>query len=417
MWLFIHRPFEVWPVLGTIHLERVYMLLALNWWAFLPGKRWVSNPLGYALGLLVGVVLLCWAASPFVDAGELTVENYLKVALFAAMMVTSIRSEKELRFIVAAFLVCLNLYMLHSYREFLNGRHVYRMGIVRMIGVDESGNDPNSFAATLLYGLPLLAPFWLELRDRQAPWRSGKRLLICYHAAMTCLCVLLTGSRQGFVGLILLGSLAVLSTRRRFAILLLAALTTSMSWLALPDSLKSRYMTLIDPSYGPKNAQASAQGRSHGWADGVNLWKQSPITGFGPGAFALARGKGLEKETLQAHHLYGQILGELGSLGVLAVGTVVLGFFANLLATRRLVATGVRRKRFLVRLQYAIAVVIALLLFNGLGSHNLYRYAWAWMGAFQIVGLDDLRRAVSSTLERHERWRLVAADRRYGVWG
>ena len=26
MFLFIHRPFEIWPALGTLHIERLYML-------------------------------------------------------------------------------------------------------------------------------------------------------------------------------------------------------------------------------------------------------------------------------------------------------------------------------------------------------------------------------------------------------
>jgi hypothetical protein len=27
MWLFIHRPFEIWPVLGTTQIERVYIII------------------------------------------------------------------------------------------------------------------------------------------------------------------------------------------------------------------------------------------------------------------------------------------------------------------------------------------------------------------------------------------------------
>ena len=36
MWLYIHRPFEVWPLVGTIHLERVYVLITLAYWCFYP---------------------------------------------------------------------------------------------------------------------------------------------------------------------------------------------------------------------------------------------------------------------------------------------------------------------------------------------------------------------------------------------
>ena len=36
MFLFIHRPFEVWPWLGELHVERLYMLLTLAVWLWSP---------------------------------------------------------------------------------------------------------------------------------------------------------------------------------------------------------------------------------------------------------------------------------------------------------------------------------------------------------------------------------------------
>ena len=45
MFLFIHRPFEVWPALGDLRVERVYMCATLAVWVLYPGKRWLSNPM------------------------------------------------------------------------------------------------------------------------------------------------------------------------------------------------------------------------------------------------------------------------------------------------------------------------------------------------------------------------------------
>ena len=44
MFLFIHRPFEVWPALGEIRLELLYMLVTGIVWLAYPGKRWLANP-------------------------------------------------------------------------------------------------------------------------------------------------------------------------------------------------------------------------------------------------------------------------------------------------------------------------------------------------------------------------------------
>ena len=63
MFLFIHRPFEVWPALGTIHLERIYMLGVLLFLLAYPSKRWLPNVQQFAhLGFAVAV-FLCWSST------------------------------------------------------------------------------------------------------------------------------------------------------------------------------------------------------------------------------------------------------------------------------------------------------------------------------------------------------------------
>ena len=58
------------------------------------------------------------------------------------------------------FLFVMGLYMTHSLKEFVAGRHTYRMSIVRMIGVDTSLGDPNSFGASIVFALPFVTAIW-----------------------------------------------------------------------------------------------------------------------------------------------------------------------------------------------------------------------------------------------------------------
>jgi hypothetical protein len=136
MWLFIHRPFEVWPVLGDYRIERVYMLLTLTAWATAADKSWTSNRLTLGFVALIVVVLLSWQFSPYSDVGTQTVEEYLKLVVFGVLIMSTIRDEDSLRKLVLLYLIAMGLYMTHSLWEFYNGRHVYRMGIARMVGVD-----------------------------------------------------------------------------------------------------------------------------------------------------------------------------------------------------------------------------------------------------------------------------------------
>src|SRR5262249_17876708 len=90
-WLYIHRPFAGWPALGEQQLERYYMCLTLLCWACNLRKTWISNRLHIAfLGFTIALVA-CWLASPFAEQGSQTIEDYLKVAVFYVLVITTIR--------------------------------------------------------------------------------------------------------------------------------------------------------------------------------------------------------------------------------------------------------------------------------------------------------------------------------------
>ena len=84
MVLFIHRPFEIWPWLGDIKLERVYMIITLV--AALASGRMRPNLsiIHFAVALFGGsIVLSCvlsdWASEKVVQD---TVINWLKIVIF-----------------------------------------------------------------------------------------------------------------------------------------------------------------------------------------------------------------------------------------------------------------------------------------------------------------------------------------------
>jgi hypothetical protein len=77
MLLFIHRPFEVWPWLGDLHVERIYMLFTIAAWAVYPNKRWLSNPQHAAYAAFALAVIVCWGMSPWAEQGQHVVEDWL----------------------------------------------------------------------------------------------------------------------------------------------------------------------------------------------------------------------------------------------------------------------------------------------------------------------------------------------------
>jgi hypothetical protein len=380
LWLYIHRPFEIWSFLGTIQFERIYMVAAMLFWLFYPGKTVVANRLHIAFVLFALVLVLCWLVSPFSDEGTKTVEDFFKVAVFYVLLVTTVRDEKTLRLMVLIYLAAVGLYMAHSLAEFLHGRHVYRMGIRRMIGVDSTYNDPNTFSATLLYSLPLTLPFFAEKP------RGKLRIALLSYVGLSVICMLLTGSRGALVGMGCLALMMIGVAKKRGVLVLLLVIAIPLGWSLLPEQLHNRFLTLVDPSVGPANAQESAEGRTKGFWDGMRLWSASPVTGVGPNAFGKATGLGF-----QAHSLYGQTLGELGTLGAVALAGMLVCFALNAAEVRRLIRLYAWQGEFPTQLSRAVSLSVVLMLVMGMGSHNLYRYTWMWFGAFQGIALHCLR--------------------------
>jgi O-antigen ligase len=381
MWLYIHRPFEYYPRLGDLQVERVYVLLMLVAWVVSPAKGLVANRIHAAFAAFVLAVTACWLASPFRDQGYEVVEHLAKVSIFYLLFVTTVRDEAGLRRVLVLYLLAVGLYMGHSLLEYCNGRFEYRMNTVRMIGVDVTYRDPNSFSSTLLLALVMTLPLWGRAKTLAA------RLPLLAFSAVACLCILLTGSRTGLMGLGLFAFFCLLGSRSRkgLAVVLLAGALVAAA--ALPGYLQDRFLTIVDPSRGPRNAQESAEGRLAGITLGLELFSQSPLLGVGPGGFPYATRTGYNP-----HNLYAQLLSETGLVGAAAFGSLLWCFFRNWRETRR---RGREQPDAASGLPYqvsrAVGLCVLLLLFQGIAGHNLYRYAWLWFAAFQACAVHCLR--------------------------
>jgi hypothetical protein len=389
MWLYIHRPFEVWPVWGTLQVERVYMLGMLAFWAVAVEKRWVRNWLNVAFAGFAVALLTSWAFSEYSDLGTSRVEDWFKVALFCGLILSTVRTERDLKRLAVMYMAAVALYMAHSLWEYRCGRVQWTMGTARLLGIDVTNGDPNTFAATLLYSLPLALAVW---RHVSRWWEHG---LLAGYVMLSLGCILLTSSRSAFVGLGFLLLVVAMLSKHRLKWLLLLALAAPVGWHVLPKDRQNRFLTLIDPSYGPENARESAEGRGKGLRDGLRIWNEYPLLGVGPGAFGEASGGGYE-----SHQLYGQILGELGGLGAVAFLGLLAAFLSNALAARRLCREQPEQKgRLPSSVIGAVSLAVVLLLLMGFGGHNLYRYTWLWFAAFQAIALDCIRRHALETAE------------------
>ena len=203
-------------------------------------------------------------------------------------------------------------------------------------------------------------------------------------------CILLTGSRSSLLGLIVWGAFVILRSRHRWFGLTAAGFAAPLLFLALPDSLQTRFETIVNPEVGPENARVSGEGRLEGLTKGFELIGAYPLAGIGPGAWRPAT-----RSPLESHNLYGQLCGEMGLVGVLTFGAILACFAANFLAIRR----GALRdpagpNAFEHHLASAVAMAVFLLLFEGNFGHNLFRHNWLWFGGFLIIARHVMQRRI-----------------------
>ncbi|HEX4613623.1 MAG TPA: O-antigen ligase family protein, partial [Urbifossiella sp.] len=236
--------------------------------------------------------------------------------------------------------------------------------------------DPNSFGASIIYALPIVAAVW----QSGIGGRLGKVALTGY-VGLSSLCILLTGSRGSLVGLGVWFAIIVWGTRYRTLAALALAIAAPLAFIALPESLQTRFETIVNPEVGPRNAQESGEGRIVGFLTGLELWAANPLTGVGPGVWRPATGSAIE-----SHNLYGQIMGETGTAGVVSFLAIIGCYWANLRAVKRIRKALPGQENDLVfTLPRAIGVAVFLLLFMGAAGHNLFRFTWLWFGGFLII--------------------------------
>jgi hypothetical protein len=394
MWLFLHRPFEVWYWMGTLHIERVYMLIVLTAWLALASKQLLTNRMNIAVGLWAFAMLFSTMMSPYTNIFDnVSFQSWMRYLVFYGLVMTSIKSERDLKIVVTGMVICFFIYMLHSYREFLNGKYVYAMGTVRMIGVDSTMGSPNSFGASIVIFLLMLIPL-IKLAKNKWHW-----LFVASYFLLSLRCVQLTGSRSSFVALgLLLAGMALLS-KHRLMLIPTAVIFSPFLWVVLPENLKNRYRTLWDSSIN-ESANASAAGRLAGFWDGLTNWQSSPIWGVGPDCHGTAIGHGY-----LSHFLYGQIPGELGTIGVVAFLMLLCCYAANHLEILHCY-NFLKKKGYGKECEYCYAVSLAtvgsvgMLLFLGLSGHNGYRFTWIWIAAFQAVALSILQTKMTNIQQK-----------------
>jgi O-antigen ligase len=343
-------------------------------------ERIRSGPSRWLMAFLAtGFLSTVWAFEPGL-AWDPNLEHAISILAFF-LLILIVRTRREALLTVLVFCAGTGTYLLVAWWEWLHGRHDYAQGVVRMMGPGQSFADPNSFAATVAFAMPLVV--WAGTWARS--WLV--RLSAVAYAGLGAMSILNSSSRSG---LVLLGLTvpwtvwALPSAKARVAVVVVLALLASSVVATLsPEQVKRIESIFSSDTY---ERESSTLGRKEGYEVGWRIFRENPVLGVGPGNWSAYRTRRVDGRPLMPHNLGGQLVATRGLLGTVAfVGFVVSSVLFGWREARRRRRSTDPWDRATRALVGSCLFVLVLLFVSGLAAHNLERAAWSWAPALVVL--------------------------------
>ncbi len=263
-----------------------------------------------------------------------------------------------------------------------------RLDVRRLvITVGQSAIDPNQFANSLLFPF-CIAGMW-ALRARRFI-----QLVACVAAlVLLVVAVMLSGSREGFVGLVLIAGYYALRSRYRFR-LALACTCMAIAVSSIQTSMFVRLATAF---------QTGGSGRTSVWAVALEAAKHRPLQGYGIGAFQAAYDL-FYLNTYQpytngwdspAHNIVAHYLVEMGIVGLALIAI----FFWSQFRSLGVVKAGDELYDDRILMEAALLAIAFVSL-----NIDLFSYKYAWLVFFMVALFRN------AALERQERLPILPAS-------
>jgi len=333
--------------------------------------------------LLVGQLFLASMLSPVWRGGALqTTLDFAKVLLIVIVMsvvVTTARHLRQLIFIQAASVAVIAAVAVWKGRLLL-GRLEGTLGAYY--------SDPNDLALAIIISLPLCLALLLLSRGglRKVAWTLA--ILMMLYAVFS------TGSRGGFVSLIVTAVVFLwefaIQGRRRY-LLALAMLAGLILWQFSSGLLTGRLKGTFNQQEDTAAAYDSAEARQQLFWRSVEVTKQHPLFGVGPGNFQQLSGN-----WHVTHNAFTEMSSEGGVPAFILYVLILWCGFKNLRATKRL-GRGRTESSLLAR------ALLASLAGYAVGSFFLsvaYAFFPYFLVAYTTVLFQIARRSVSRPRER-----------------
>jgi probable O-glycosylation ligase (exosortase A-associated) len=267
--------------------------------------------------------------------------------------------------------------------------------------------DNNDLCLAMAMNIPLL--FYLG-RSLEKRWQ---RRLCMVAVALTCVTVVCTLSRGGFLTTCLAGLLILFKLRKSVLPWIVALALGGLALVALPQDVRARLATLENPE-----KEGSAAGRMHAWKVGMRMVADHPLLGVGFEGFLpnfrrydpdITESKDQVESVRVAHNTYVQVWAELGTPALFCFLAMLVTALLCLRKTRQLIDRSRAGPGFQELRNYADMVEVSLLCFM-FGANFLNRAHFDLL--YELVALTTIILSITrAELAARARGAAAAADR------
>ena len=343
MVIYCARPEDWIPGLSTAPLAKFTVGLALLALVFSIGHiRWRLPREGLFVFLLVGQLFIAAMISPVWQGGAFQKTlDFSKVLIIVLMITVAVTTFQRLRVLI--FTQAISVSAIAAVAIWKG-----RLLVGRLEGM-LGGNyaDPNDMALAIIISLPLcLALLFLSRNWAWKVFWSISMLVMIY-------AVFLTGSRGGFLALLAIAAICLwefaIQGRRRY-LLVLAAVVGVILWQSSGGMLVGRLKGTFNVKEDTAAAYDSAQARKQLFWRSIEVTKEHPLFGVGPGNFDQVSG-----QWHTTHNSFTLMSSEGGIPAVILYVLILWCGFRNLSAIKRL-ARGKSESMLLARALFASLV-------------------------------------------------------------
>jgi len=396
MLIYFVRPQELFPgvalfsypyekIVAIIVIMNLILDYAVN------GKKIKILKMDLAIVGILGAAFLSIMTAIWISWAWMEFQKFFKIVIVYFFITRLVDSPDKFKWIVWLYVISTGFIAVSSTMNYYSGNYQTAMGINRAVGLGEGGayGDPNTMATTLVLGLPFM--FYLAKAYRRALARA-----LLFALIPICLwTVIITGSRGGMLGAAFIMFVLAWNTRQKVAATVAVLLLIIGALLVMPEQYTQRLTTIfhIDSAYDESGAAESAQGRIKGLKVGFEILINRPPAGAGIGCFSLYN-REHHGSSLNAHNLLGQVMGDLGFLGLIAFGFLVYMMVRHYRYIKSLYKSRNWERDFNFYVSFAAIISVIALFFQGVFGHNAYRFNWYIYACFLavVVGLVEQRR-------------------------